>query len=174
MSFGYAIGDAVLLTQLAWRAVEGARKACGEHDELTREVLSLHTVLQRVQDETENPESLLNRADEARRTDVRNQVAGCGRILRLIDSVLTKYNTLGEDRRSGKRLWHKIKFGNGEMQDLSDIRLKLSTHASAITMTLNLISLGSQGRMETELSRQGGNMQGIRESINWITAKLAA
>ena len=53
MSFGYSVGDAVLITQLAWKTVQNARKACGEHDELTREVLSLHVVLSRLEQEVE-------------------------------------------------------------------------------------------------------------------------
>jgi hypothetical protein len=60
-----------------------------------------------------------------------------------MDSILTKYNALAEDKRSGRKLWQKIRFGNGELQDLSEIRLKLSTHTSAILMMVNLCSLGS-------------------------------
>lgn len=56
MSFGYSVGDALLLTQLAWKTVQNARKACGEHDELTEEVLSLHIVLRRLEQELKKPE----------------------------------------------------------------------------------------------------------------------
>jgi hypothetical protein len=48
-----------------------------------------------------------------------------------------------------------------------------STHTQAITMALNLLSLGSQGRIEIQLSRQGGDVEAIRESINWILARMA-
>ena len=57
MSFGYSIGDAVLLTQLAWKTVQNARKACGEHHEITQEVLSLHVVLRRLEHAVEKPET---------------------------------------------------------------------------------------------------------------------
>lgn len=174
MSFGYSVGDAVLLTQLAWHTVQGARKACGEHDELTREASSLHKVLQRLQHEVENPESPVNRADEDRRRELGEHVADCERILRVMDEVLTKYNALSEDKRSGKKLWQKIRFGNGEMKDLAEIRLKFATHTSAILMSLNLCSLGSQGRVEAQLSSQSGELRGIRESVNYITAMLTA
>jgi hypothetical protein len=43
-------------------------------------------------------------------------------------AVLQKYNALGDDKKKGKLLWQKIKFGNGEMSDLVEIRLKLSTY----------------------------------------------
>jgi hypothetical protein len=66
MSFGYSAGDAILLAQLAWRTLQGTIKACGEHDELTREVSSLHKVLKRLTTELENAESLLNRPGDDR------------------------------------------------------------------------------------------------------------
>jgi len=104
MSFGFSVGDAIILTQLSWGAVEGARNACGEYDELIRDVASLHAVLQRVRDETADPEPMLSRADEARRTELANQVSSCERVLKIVDSVLTKYDALEEVKRSGKKL----------------------------------------------------------------------
>jgi len=57
--------------------------------------------------------------------------------------VLGKYNTSSEDRMSGKKLSQKFKFSNGEMRDLSDIRLELSTYTSEKLIGLNLLSLKS-------------------------------
>jgi hypothetical protein len=91
-----------------------------------------------------------------------------------MNSIVTKYNKLSNTERSGKRMWQKIKFGNGEMRDLADIRLKLSAHTSAITMSLNLCSLGSQGRVEQQLSDMGGDLHGIRGKVNWIAANMTA
>jgi hypothetical protein len=77
---------------------------------------------------------------------------------------------LREDKRAGKRLWTKIKFGNGEIQDLSELRAKISTYTSAVTLQSNLISMSSQGRVEREISNA---LPEIRESLNWIAAKLS-
>ena len=60
MSFGYSVGDFVLLTQLAWRSLQNARRACGEHDELAREASSLHVILQRLEIEVSKPHSIFN------------------------------------------------------------------------------------------------------------------
>jgi len=176
MSFGFSIGDVVLLSQLAWRTVEGARSACGEHAELTREVVSLHHVIQRVSDELSNVDSLLNRveAHDGRRKELDDHINGCRQVLEVVDTILTKYNALGEDKRNGKKLWQKIKFGNGETKDLAEIRLKILTHTAAITLSLNLFMFGSQGRAEKQLESQGGDLKGIRESVNWIYAKMAS
>ena len=91
-----------------------------------------------------------------------------------MNSIVTKYNALSEEKRSGKKLWQKIRFGNGEMKDLSEIRQKLAVHTSAILMCVNLASLGSQGRVERELSGIGGDLEGIRGKVDWIAANLAA
>lgn len=175
MSLGGSVRDALLLSQLAWRTIEGAKKSCGEHDELAREVMSLQKALQRVSDELANPNSPINRveAKDRRWAELAGYVDSCGGILKVMDSVLTKYNALGDDKKGSKKLWQKIKFKNGEMKDLSEIRLKVSIHTTAITLGLNLFLLGSQGRVEKQLADQRGDLRGIRESVNWIYAKIA-
>ena len=60
MSFGYSVGDIVFLSTLAYNAVQNSRRACGEHDELTREVLALHVVLRHLEQEVARPESPIN------------------------------------------------------------------------------------------------------------------
>jgi hypothetical protein len=90
---------------------------------LTQEVGTLHVVLGQLQSEIENPSSLINKAGEVRRTEIRNHLKGCDRNLRVIDSMLEKYNALSNTQRSGRKLWQKVRFGNGEVAQLSDIRL---------------------------------------------------
>jgi hypothetical protein len=174
MSFGYSIGDGIALVQLAWNTVQGARKACGEYDELTVEASNLHKVLQRLQRELAHPESLVNHADDDRRQELEELCVGAERILKVMSSVLTKYNALEDNKKSGKKLWQKIKFGNGETQDLADIRQKLLVHTSAILMSLNLCSLGSQGMVENRLNRLKGSLDGIERKVDWVVAGMIA
>jgi hypothetical protein len=86
-----------------------------------------------------------------------------------MDAVLREYNSLGDDKK-GKRLWQKIKLGNAEMKDPSEIRLKLSVHMTSVMISLKFYTLGRLGRMETQLNIQGRDLKGIRESIDWISA----
>ncbi len=161
MSFGYSVSDVIVLSQLAWRAIEGVRKAHGEQDELTREVTSLHAILQHHREELSNPESVTNCVKDERQAELEDLTAGCEHVLKITDEVLTRSNALRDAKRSGKKLWQKVRVGNGEMKDLAEIRLKISTHTSAITMEPNLLSLGSQGRVENQLSCQRGDLEGI-------------
>ena len=158
MSFGFSVGDFVLLTQLAWTIVENSRKACGAHDELTREVTNLHIVLQRLQREVEKPNSLINRTNDGRLDELQTIVRGCDRMLKAIDQVLVKYNGMSEEKRRGTRLKLKVQFGNGEMKDIEKIRQELSTYTSAITLFLNLLTMGSQGKVEE-------HMEGVQERV---------
>lgn len=167
MSFGFSIGDFVLLTNLAWKTVQNARSACGAHDDLTREVTSLHIVLQRLQREIAKPQSILNNDEDHRREELATLAEHCQRVLKVLSQILEKYNGLSEEKRKVVKLWKTVKFSNGEMQDLSKIRLEISAHTNAITMFLNLLSVGSQGIVE-------GMVRELQTSVNWIIATSQA
>ena len=171
MSFGYSAGDAVLLTQLAWRTVQNTRKACGEHDELTQEVLGLHIVLRRLEQEISKPESPLNRSGDTYKEETEIIIRGCSKVLRVLDTILEKYNRLSEEERSWRKLWQKIRFGNGEIADLQDLRSKMVTNTSALSLTLNMASLGSLGRIEKQMK---GDLQEIKIAIHGTAARLIA
>ena len=72
------------------------------------------------------------------------------------------------------KLWQKVKFGNNEMLDLGEIRLQITTYTQAITMLLNLMSIGSQGKVEKYMELHGEELREIKESLNWVTASLQA
>ena len=171
MSFGHSISDFALLFQLAWRTVENARKACGEYDDLTKEVLSLHTVLSHIQSEMQDPESAISKAGNNRVRELHNHVEGCKPHLQRLDLVLSKYIALSEDERSARKLWQKVQFGN-KVINVKDIREKVMTFTSAISTTLQLLSLGFQGKMERKLDRQGGQLKGICEKVNLVLCRM--
>ena len=52
-------------------------------------------------------------------------VDGYRKVLRVLDKILLTYNALNEQERSSRKLWQKIRFGNGETADLADMRAKL-------------------------------------------------
>ena len=95
-------------------------------------------------------------------------------MLRTLDGILKKYNALSEEKRSVTKLWKKVQFGNGEMLDLAELRLKIATSTSALTLFLNLLSIGSQGKVESYMESQGDELKEMRRSLNWITASIQA
>ena len=172
MSFGYSASDAVMLGQLAWKTFQNSRKACGEHDELTREVSSLHMVIRRLEQEASKPESPINRPGDRCKEELQGIVGGCETVLKLLDRVLEKYNTLSEKERSVKKLWQRVRFGNGELADIRDIREKLTYYTSALSLFVNMVSMGSIGRVEQKMETAGGDIREIRIAVNGITAHL--
>lgn len=172
MSFGFSVGDLVQLVQLAFRTVQNSRKACGEHDELTRETSRLHTVLRRLQQEASKPECPINRHGDTYREELATLISGCGRVLNVMDKVLEKYNALGDEEKSIRKLWQKVRFGNGQMVDIGDLRSKISYYTSALSLFLNMVSMGSIGRVEKKMDEAGGELREIRLAVHSITAHL--
>ena len=174
MSFGFSISDAFALGKLAWNTTQNSRKACGEHDGLTREVSTLYTVIRRLEQEVKKPESLINANgdNDIYKKELQALMVDCGKVLRVLDKILEKYNTLSEEERSKRKLWQRIRFGNGEMADLSDLRSKIVLYTSSITFYLNIISMGSVGRIEQEIQKSGGILREIQLAINGITTQF--
>lgn len=171
MSFGYSMGDAFLLGQLAWRILQNSRKACGEHDELTREISAVHAVLQRLGHEVEKEEGLVNRSGETCREELQRIVTDCGDVLETLDKIMKKYAALGEEGRSTRKLWKSVRFGSGRMVDLGDLRSKVTFYTSAMTLYLNMISMGSIGRIEQQMTDSGGVLRDIQIAVNSISAQ---
>ena len=174
MSFGYSISDVISLTRIAWNVVQNSRKACGEHEELTREVSSLHVVLKRLEHEAAKRESPVNKPGHSYGEELEFIASGCHRVLKVLDQILKKYNALSEEERSGRKLWQKIKFGNGQMADLADYRSKVVYYTSAMSLWLNMISIGTMGSVEKQMNDAGGDLKEIKEAVNGITAHLIA
>jgi len=132
----------------------------------------VYTVLANIESEISDPESVINKADDNRARELRHHIEGCERYLGRLDLVLTKYNALSENERSFTKLWQKIRFGNKEVTNVRDVRQKITTYTAAISTTLQLMSMGSQGRVERKLHRQGGQLDGICEKVNLVLARL--
>ncbi|KAF8860888.1 hypothetical protein BDZ45DRAFT_703619 [Acephala macrosclerotiorum] len=174
MSFGFSVGDFIALTQLASKVVSGARSACGAHDELTREVTSLEIVLRLLEREVAKPNSILKSDNAERKHELATLVEHCDKVLKVLNNILEKYNGLSEEKRRTTKFWKKVKFGNGEMQDLSKIRLELATHTNVLTMFLNLSGVGSLGKVEEHMVSHGEELRAVRRSVNWVTASMQA
>jgi hypothetical protein len=170
----FRAADANALAQLAWAVFDGARRACGKDDGLTMEMSNLHAVLESARSEMSNPGSRLNLTNSRRRTELERHMESCSAHLRNVDSILNKYNALTYEERSRKPLWTKIRFGNGEVHNLADIRLILLAYAKAIAMSLRSISVGSRGPIERHLSRQKGSLKGLCESVNIALAQMCS
>lgn len=170
MSFGSSISDIALLVQLAYKTTQGARAACGEYDELTRETSSLHVVLNRLLVEVTKPEGSINRQGGTYVQELKSISGGCEDVLTQLDKILVKYNALSEQERSARRLWKKIRFGSGAVADVAELRSRVTYYTSALSLFLNLISVGTVGEVEKKMDQAGGDLKDIKIAVNSITA----
>ena len=174
MSFGSSISDIALLVQLAYKITQGARAACGEYDELTRETSSLHVVLNRLHVEVTKPGGSLDRRGGTYGQELRSISSGCEDVLTQLDKILVSYNALSEQEKSARRLWKKIRFGSGAVADVAELRSRVTYYTSALSLFLNLISVGTVGEVEKKMDRAGGDLKDIKIAVNSITARLMA
>lgn len=170
MSFGWSGSDVFLLAQLAWNTVQNSRKACGEYDELTREALRLHAVLQRLEQEVAKPESPINRPGETSKEQLQRVAIDCEVVLKQLDKIVAAYASLSEEKRSARKIWKKVRFGNGQMADLGDLRSKLMLYTSEMLLYLNLVSMSTVGRIEQRMDQDGGVLRDIKIAVEKKTA----
>ena len=167
------MSDIALLVRLAYKTAEGARTACGEYDELTREVVGLHYVLNRLEREARKPDSFLNRPGETYKQELEPLSSRCKHILTQLDIILVKYNALSERERSVRKLWKQVRFGTGAVADVADLRSKITSCTASLSLFLNLVSLGTIGEVERKMNQAGGDLADIKIAVNGITARLS-
>jgi hypothetical protein len=160
MSFGYSAGELLGFAQLSWKIVQNSRRACGEHHGLTCEVKSLHSALKRLEREASEAESAEASTTPTDSKDLKKAIRGCVRVLKELDAILEKYSSLSERELSVKKLLSKVRFGNSEMQDLSQFRDKISTYLGIIMLHLNMST--------------GSEMRKMKVSIDGIATRLAS
>lgn len=171
MSLAYLAGDVVTIMQLALKVVLNTRKACDEYDELTQDVFAMHIALRRLKQELKTPESLLNRSGDSYKEEIEFHIRGCNKVLGVLNTILKRYIRLNEKAGSWRKLCQQIRFGNGEVGDLQDLRSKVILKTSALSLTLNLASLGSMGRIEKQINRY---MREPKITIHGTAARLIA
>ena len=170
MSFGWAGSDVFLLAQLAWNTIQNTRKACGDYDELTGETLRLHAILQRLEQEVAKPDSPVNRPGDTSKKQLEHIASDCGNVLEQLDKIVAAYAALTEEKRSGRKIWQKVRFGNGQMADLSDLRLKMTRYTSEMLFYMNLVTMGTVGRIEQQMTKDGGVLNNIKIAVEKKTA----
>ncbi|PMD47017.1 hypothetical protein L207DRAFT_506085 [Hyaloscypha variabilis F] len=170
MSFGYSVGDCILLLQLARTQYKNCVAAGDEYNEIAREVKSLYSILKILKDEAEKPESPLLRNDTKSTQELVSATEGCKYILEDLQTLLAKYEGLladGEAVSGTRKLWHKIRFGS-KIQWLGDFRAKIITYTSTISVLLDAMQLNATGRLEDKVDAGFANMMD-----NFISMKKA-
>ncbi|KAL3423255.1 hypothetical protein PVAG01_05002 [Phlyctema vagabunda] len=173
MSFGASPADIAAVVKFCRACYRKCKQASGEYLEISREVRGLHTVLRHLKYEAEAPESLLNRDQSMYGRELAPIIQNCDFTLRALENLIQKYGRLGDGSPSSPRvLWDKIKFGSNEMDELGDIRVKLISHKTSLTLFLDTIQLQQAGKVSSTLDTQSGQLDMILDKVDGIAARM--
>ncbi len=143
----FSLADLRTIGEYSWRVYKACKAASTEFEEISGEVLALHTVLQELRDATEDPSSLIGRAADSRKLELSKIMPSCQRILTHIDNLVNRYHSLGTDK---KRKWDIIRFGS---EELGLLRTKLILSVSNLNLFLNSLETTSLARIESLLEK---------------------
>lgn len=145
MSFGYSVGDVLLVIELARKTYTNCLRAPREFCEAGQAVKSLYIVLKALEDEVNDPRSPLLR-HEQRQNDFVDITASCLSVLAELDKIVVKYSSLGTN---DVKLRHRLGFPN---EEITQLRGKLGFYTSTLSSLLGTVGLGSLGRLEKTLN----------------------
>ena len=158
MSFGFSVSDITSLIQLTADTYRGWRDACGEYATVTGELENLEIILLRVESEVKTSSSLLHK----HHAQLQSVTTNCARVIKRLNKVLSKYKSLGTNRQKN---WERIRLSN---ENLSDLRDKLVAQITALNAFLDVVGIGSLGRMENVV------LPGMVETIDKLAAEIRA
>ncbi|RDW65999.1 hypothetical protein BP6252_09634 [Coleophoma cylindrospora] len=172
MSFGFSVGDCILVLQIARNSYENCRAAGSEYTKIAREVKSLYSILTILRSEVEKTESpLFRREGESTKTEISYAIEGCKHILEDLQTLLAKYKGLSgdgeENVNAGRKLWHRIRFGS-KAQALEEVRVRIITYTSTIAVSLDAMQLKATGRLEDS----SGRLEEITVRIDGTTIRV--
>jgi hypothetical protein len=159
MSFGFSIGDIILLTQLTTRAYNGWKTACGNYAGITCDLAVLQTLLLQIHAEVEAPNSLFAQyPDDIRGWETISR--SCLLVVKELENVVKKYKSLSTSRRKN---WDRIRMGNTNLEGLS---VQLTKRLASLAAFASVLGISSQGRLQTEAFPK------LLEKVDSLAARL--
>jgi hypothetical protein len=78
----------------------------------------------------------------------------------------------GPSPTSARGLWDRVKFGSNEMDTLGEIRVKMISHKTSLTLFLDTIQLHQSGKMSEKLDCHKGQLDVILDKVDNIAARM--
>jgi len=128
MSFGYGVGDFLVVTKLAWKvytAYKDYKDAPDNFRNISDEIKSLHVIVDRHKDEFRD--KTLNPDEE---TQLRRILEGCINVLGDLDRLRIKYMSLGSAPGSSSQAIDRIRWGQ---ENIVDLRARLTSNTTLLT-----------------------------------------
>lgn len=161
MSFGFSPTDILTLVQLTTRTYNGWKTACGKYASITCDLAELQILLTRMEEEAKTPNSLLSRDTNDFR-GWRTLYKNCHSLVTELESVINKHKSLGLSG-SRQKNWDRIRFGNKNLDNLTE---KLAKRKQSLSAFMSILGISSQARMENKVLSE------LMDKVNDIAARM--
>ncbi|KAI4641822.1 uncharacterized protein J4E79_011593 [Alternaria viburni] len=167
-SFGFSIGDIVLVGNYAYSVYKSCKNAGDNFREITSDVASLRTLLLALDDECKNPQSSFQQLPLAQKGELAARLQDCKADLRSVKKILHDFRSL--DKRDA-RYRDRLAFTTGKQ---AAIREKIATHSVRLQQLLTGINVSTFSRIERNTEAHYLSLLEIRAKLDRIHLDVLA
>ena len=165
MSFGVSISDIITVISLAKDTIQDCRHAPGDFAEASRVSQSLYLMLEGVKTEYQSLECPLHK-DDRTRTDFAIHFKNCERSLKPLAELIIKHKRLAT---SSVRIIDRARFPK---KDYLKHRGDLSFYTARLSEFLQMVGLGSLGRIEQKIEDIKGDLPIVMSKLDQMCAEF--
>ncbi|KAJ7658970.1 hypothetical protein B0H17DRAFT_1096429 [Mycena rosella] len=168
MSFGFGLGDIVLVMNLTWKLYKSCKESPEDFRRMSIELMSLHAVLCETRDYLEEHGEELA---DSRKYRLSMLMDNCQSPLLDLEALYLRYESLSTQ---AQRSWDRVRFG---LKDLSDVRQRLISSTTLLTSFNTMLINSSTTRIEKKLNKfilevQAGMREGSVISGSDVTSTI--
>ena len=124
MSFGYGVGDIMAVSRLAAKVYTAYKDAPGDYRNISDEVKSLHIVIDKAVQHLKDPTLSNNYRQEGQEV-----LTGCQNVLKDLDALILKYNSLAPTNTNASQVIDRMKLGT---EDIPTLRIRLISNTGLL------------------------------------------
>jgi hypothetical protein len=139
MSFGFAIGDLIAVTDLAWKLHQNCYKVLQdcpqEIKDISRDLATVYGVLKHIQEDLKSNNSSIKAHGEGREKLLQTMTANLNATLEELQKLISSFHPLAADASMRKQLCEKLRW-LGKQKKISKIRLDITFQISSFNLML--------------------------------------
>ena len=133
MSFGYGVGDIMAISGLALKVYTAYKDAPDDYRNIADEVKSLHIIIEEAAQHFKST-TLSDRKQQGGK----EVLEGCENVLKDLDALIKKYNTLASANTS--QVFRRIKLGT---EDIVTVRARLTSNTTLLNSFIQRLDIAT-------------------------------
>ena len=152
MAFGFSVTDFVHLFTATKNVVNACRDGPKEYKELCSEVRALSNIIQRLQDDLQEPDSLLSNKGPPRKRELSDIIDGARQALAQSEKLINANSSVQDGSRAnvGKRVWHSYRVGSADLDILTG---RMTFYVACINAFLQSLEGSAIARIERRVDQ---------------------